>query len=756
MWSVMSRLCIAVCLLIYAVSAVACDGGDGATATLTSTVAPGTPAPTATPTPPPPDPTLADELRYEGDFAGAAAVYGAIAAEESGAARSEALLAQGQMLLRAGQAAEARAPLEAHVAGLGTETPGSTGQFLLASTLDDLGEDAAATELYSSYVAAPGVLDSYARIELAKLLAAQGRAVEAEAAALAVTEDLEVGELLGSFALSMGRAYRAAGLNVEATAWLGRVAAYEGDAASASFTLGEIKREAGDPAWADDYQALLAAYPEGALAGDVLAALDEAAVPVGPYLRGLVAYRAFDNETARTRLTEAIAAGDAPAEAAYYLGALAEREGDDAAAAEEYGRSVEFDPAGPLAASALWWRGRILEHGGQYDAAVQAYTQLETDWPGSARAGEAAFHRGLALYRAGDRAAAAGVWGEIAARQDSEGYRARLWQGRALREMDDPLGESVLRLLAEDEAAAGDYYALRARALLDEDVGERDGDADDGEPDWEAIEAGVVSESTATAAAAPAELDVADELEAVGLRGHADRVRSEAIGDAASDPRTLLAITRRFHEAGDESYAARAATALLSHLGQGTATATPGAGSDDDADETPRLELMRVAYPRPYAELVEEAAEEDDLDELLVYALMRQESLYDPDAGSVAGALGLMQVIPPTGETIAGELGVQGFEATDLFRPAVSIRFGAHYLAQQLEAFDGEVYHALAAYNGGPGAADDGLAAAPDDIDMFVESLEFEETRLYVRRVMEHYAQYRYVYEGLEKPALPD
>ena len=397
----MSRFSALIFILLCALGAVSCDGGDGAPPIATPSVTQGTPAPTATPTPPPPDPTLAEELRYEGDFEGAARVYGSIAAETAGEEQGAAQLAQAQMFVRAGLVAEARAPLEDHVAALGTGAAGSTGQFLLASTLDDLDEDVSATGMYETYVAADGVLASYARIELAKLYAGQGRVAEAEAAGLAVLEDPQVGELLGSFSLSMGRAYRGAGFNVEAQSWLGRVASYDGDVASAAYTLGEMKRELGDPTWADDYMAMIAAYPESAIAADMLAALDVEAVPVGPFLRGLVAYAAFDNANARTYLEEAVAGGDAPADASYYLGALAEREGDDAAAAEAYRRSVELGPDGALAASALWWRGRILEHDGQYDAALQAYTQLETDYPFSQRAGEAAFHRGLVLYRAG-------------------------------------------------------------------------------------------------------------------------------------------------------------------------------------------------------------------------------------------------------------------------------------------------------------------------------------------------------------------
>jgi soluble lytic murein transglycosylase len=324
-----------------------------------------------------------------------------------------------------------------------------------------------------------------------------------------------------------------------------------------------------------------------------------------------------------------------------------------------------------------------------------------------------------------------------------------LWQGRALRESGDPLGESVLRLLAGDPVAAGDYYALRAAALLDDPEKQRPFvPISAGPPDWDAIAALIAASTALDAPTAPAEvpvappsLDVAAELEAVGLRGHADRLRSEAIAGASTDPLALLALVRRFYDDRDASYAARAATALLPFAGEG--------------DEPARFELLRLAYPQPYADLVVDASTENGLDILLLYALIRQESLYDPDAGSVAGALGLTQVIPPTGEAIASALGVEGFEPGDLFRPAVSLRFGANYLASQTGAFEGTVHHALAAYNGGPGASDDAIAAADDDVDLFVESLEFDETRLYVRRVLEHYAQYRYIYAGLDRPSLP-
>ena len=86
---------------------------------------------------------------------------------------------------------------------------------------------------------------------------------------------------------------------------------------------------------------------------------------------------------------------------------------------------------------------------------------------------------------------------------------------------------------------------------------------------------------------------------------------------------------------------------------------------------------------------------------------------------------------------------------------ALSLRFGAKYLSDQLGNFGGDAYRALAAYNGGPGTATSAAKSAGDDEDLFVEDLEFDETRLYVRRVMENYARYRQLYQGVGRPSLP-
>ena len=744
-------------LALFALLAASCDsGGDGRNGAANSTspsVVSGTPAPSTTPTPPPADPTLAEDLRYRGDFDGAAAVYASVAASNDGPVRSSALLGQAQMFLRDDQLDAARIALETLVNEAGAAAEGSTGQYLLASTLDDLGEDLPALDLYGRYASSGGVLTPYANIERAKLLAALARPAEAEALASTLIADPALADLHGSFAMSMGRAYASAGLQSDALTWFTRARAFDGFVTAGAAAAGEAKQALGDPTWINDYLAAIADNPESASAASMLDALDAAAVPVGDYVRGVVEYRAFRNDAARASLERALAAGDNPSEAAYYLGALDERAGDDASAIARYQQSYDLNPQSLLADNGLWWRARLLEAGGRYDEALGVYQALAAMPPnGDAFIDDAAFRAGLVHYRAGRYAEAAATWATQTAAPGVAGFRARLWQGVALRADGDSLGDAVLQLLADDVSATGNYYALRAEVLLGRNAQQAEKPDLERTPDWDAITQAVAPSMQTTgtpqpageSAAPPVDVDadprwsVVDQLQAVGLRERGDDVIVDII-DGAVARETLVAVARKLYDQRDHRYAQSAGFTLTTTL--------PGG-------ESPSA-LLPVVYQNAYHDLVREAAESEDLDPLVILAVMRQESLYDPDVGSTAGALGLMQIIPETGAAIATERGMTDFETSDLFRPEVAIPFGAHYLSGQLDALDGNLYYTFAAYNGGPGAAQDALELAGNDVDLFVEELEFAETNLYVRRVMEHYARYRQAYGGLDRPSLP-
>jgi soluble lytic murein transglycosylase len=232
------------------------------------------------------------------------------------------------------------------------------------------------------------------------------------------------------------------------------------------------------------------------------------------------------------------------------------------------------------------------------------------------------------------------------------------------------------------------------------------------------------------------------ELLALGMRREASRELSALLEDASGDAAALYELARAFEVIGMTDLSARATARLLARLPSEVAATAP-------------REVLRLAYPVDYTGPLLEVAEAEEVPPLLFLALIRQESFFDPLAGSSAGALGLTQVIPPTAEEIAESLGVGDFETDDLFRPVVSLRFGASYLSDQMDRFEGNMYQALAAYNGGPGNALRWRDASGGDVDLFVEEIDLGESALFVRLVMEHLAWYRQVYEGLEGPALP-
>lgn len=136
------------------------------------------------------------------------------------------------------------------------------------------------------------------------------------------------------------------------------------------------------------------------------------------------------------------------------------------------------------------------------------------------------------------------------------------------------------------------------------------------------------------------------------------------------------------------------------------------------------------------------------LDPSLLFALIREESLFDPKAVSSAGAIGLTQVIPRTGRRIADELGHPDFGAGDLHNPGKSIQYGSFYLSQLVEEFEGRIDLALAAYNAGPHNVKRWIGGDSDpEREWFVESIPFWETRAYVKRVLSSLWVYSFLYQ---------
>jgi soluble lytic murein transglycosylase len=132
----------------------------------------------------------------------------------------------------------------------------------------------------------------------------------------------------------------------------------------------------------------------------------------------------------------------------------------------------------------------------------------------------------------------------------------------------------------------------------------------------------------------------------------------------------------------------------------------------------------------------------------LVYAMMRQESRFDDKAVSRAGALGLMQLMPSTGEHVADELGFHDGAAMNLLSPQINLTFGIWYASQLLDRADGDRLMMLAGYNAGFGNARKwfGGRNANEPVIEKVENIGYRETRSYVKKIVESARVYHAFY----------
>jgi len=232
---------------------------------------------------------------------------------------------------------------------------------------------------------------------------------------------------------------------------------------------------------------------------------------------------------------------------------------------------------------------------------------------------------------------------------------------------------------------------------------------------------------------APAGGDVLDKARALELIGREDLAHLE------------LAFAARFRRAPEVDVAM--AQALASRGDVIGAQAIAEAYVEGHARAP--LAFWQLSYPRPYSATVEAAAVEFDVDPLLIWAVMREESRFDPEALSYVGARGLMQVMPSTQDWVAEQLG-EDIPPGDAFTPEVSIRMGAWFLRFLLDYFDGDLDLAIAAFNGGAASVDMWQAnPLVSDRDDLLRWIGFGETREYLERVSVSYRIYRELYGKL-------
>jgi soluble lytic murein transglycosylase len=151
-------------------------------------------------------------------------------------------------------------------------------------------------------------------------------------------------------------------------------------------------------------------------------------------------------------------------------------------------------------------------------------------------------------------------------------------------------------------------------------------------------------------------------------------------------------------------------------------------------------------FPKPYWTDLKKFSSQNALDPYLVASLIRQESEFNPGAVSRANAVGLMQLLPKVGSTVAREEKLKHFSSTQLFTPEINLQLGTRYFREMVDKF-GAFEYALAAYNAGSNRVEDWQGQGKyRDPQEFVESIPFTETREYVQAILRNANVYRQLY----------
>lgn len=754
-----------------------------ATSTATPTPAP----PTATPVPPTPTPTptmaIADwheafTYQQNGDYDRAIRGYRTLLARQPAPESTQHILFHlGETYMLNDDPATASVVLADYAAQYPDD---ATAWFVLGRTREALGDRAGALEAFRAYRDLDDTLADYAGLRIAAALEVLDRSDEAATeyqtvAQITPDDDLAARALegLAEIALAGDDPAAAAKRYVQA-------ADRAPDQAERARLLGLAGTNYLSAGQLGDAVAVLTTVVEEYLATDSaytalkeLYGLEE--VGFNQRTQGLVYYYNHDYQAAVDAFLQYLNTEPAPlGDTLYFLGRSYEGLGRWSAAIDAYDRLIEHyaghdrygaawvrkaraqiqlgnvqagvdtfrafadaHPSDILADNALFEGGRALESLGQRSEAAELYRVIVTRYPAGDQAAEASFRIGILPYLDEDYETAREAWQLAAGRAKTAEVRAQalLWAGKAA------LAAGDADAAAEDLSTAAsvaplNFDGLRARALL--------GDSDFG------VDEVLLATSRPTLAAwlglSESTLAGIDRELQADSRFQRGQVLL-AVGLREEGLTTLTALRDAYW--GKPAYLSRLAVLLDAPASRHISIASAERAmivAGTSPLEAP-LELARLAYPVDYRDLILESATQHDLDPRLLLALIRQESRFNPTATSYASAHGLTQVIPSTAWYIAGKLSTVNFSVESLYRPYRSIEYGAWYLADQMERFDGNPILALAAYNGGPGNSRRWQALS-DDVDMLVASIHLGQTQEYVRHVMEQYVIYQALYDA--------
>ena len=382
----------------------------------------------------------------------------------------------------------------------------------------------------------------------------------------------------------------------------------------------------------------------------------------------------------------------------------------DAGAREALSGFAQSFPSDTAAPTALYMLGDMLGDRGDWSGAARWFGDLIARYPADLRASLARFRLAAQALRDGGRDSAAGLFQAEVVAAGPQRTTARFWLGKLTLLAHDTAGARATWLALVREDSIG-YYGLRARREIDL-------------PPLRIAAAPLPGPSPTVATS----LGRIDTLLLAGLDTAAQaEVRVVLARAPQQDIDALLAWS--------DGLAARGFGPAAVRLGWQAALKSPNDSR-----------VLRVIFPWPNRRAVEAEAAEFGVDPLLLVAIVRQESVFDAQALSPAGARGLAQLLPGTAALTARGLDVT-FYPEWITVPDLNLHLGAAHLQELLQRFGGRVDAAAAAYNAGTAPVKRWLERpGADDPDEFIELIPYQETRGYVRAVLRNRELYRALY----------
>jgi soluble lytic murein transglycosylase len=360
---------------------------------------------------------------------------------------------------------------------------------------------------------------------------------------------------------------------------------------------------------------------------------------------------------------------------------------------------------------------------GEADQEARRYRTLLARLPQTAAANVARFRTAMWAYGRGDAEAARALFDDALSRDSVSriGLPVRYWAARLSFEAGDSAGADALRAIAAEQPLS--YYGVRAREVMG---------------DTASLLAQAVVPPPRPGSFAPAR--ARERIRLLASLGLDAEARAEATGwvsDSAASVQLLMSAAQAAAEAGFAREAIALGEAARQRFGLVAGVA-------------------RALFPLSLRVLIEAEAAEHCVDPLLMAALVRQESRFDPLAVSRVGARGISQVMPATGQQLAARLRLLPWNADDLFVADFNLHLGTRYLADRLWVDSLPVFAALAAYNAGSSRVSR-WRRWPEfaDQDLFAERVSITETRDYVKTVYASWVWYRHAWRPSIEPVAP-